>query len=79
MTHDLDDELMHTALRATLQTAAGDVLRLDATSVVGVPLPTRHLQLNEVACDATLDGLPAVAHIELSWPTSYVEDWIAGP
>jgi len=76
-TAELDEQFMHTAVTGTFTTAGGDNVELAATSVAGTPIRARHLQLNEVACEATLGGAPAVAHIELGWPQSYIAEFVA--
>lgn len=72
---DLDEHFMHTRVTGSFVTADGRELRLDATSVAGLAIPARHMQMNEIACTATLDGAAAIAHIELGWPASYVHDY----
>jgi hypothetical protein len=73
---ELDDAFMHRRVRGTFTATDGTAVELDATAVAGVPIPARHLLMHEVACDATLDGRPAVAQVELGWPASYVADFL---
>jgi hypothetical protein len=73
----LDDTFMHTSVSGTFTTADGRRLPLEATSVAGLPIPARHMQMNEIACSATLDGHAAIAHIELGWPQSYIAEYTA--
>jgi hypothetical protein len=35
-------------------------------------MPMQHLLLNEIGMTAALNGVPAVAHVELGWPADYV-------
>jgi len=72
----LDENFMHTAVSATLTTADGASLQLEATSVAGLPIPARHLQMNEIAGTATLDGQEAISHIELGWPQAYIKEYV---
>lgn len=74
-TATLDAALMHTSVTGRFTTADGRELRLEAKAVAGLPIPARHMQMHEVACTATLDDTPAVAHIELGWPAAYVADF----
>lgn len=75
----LDDQFMHQSVVGSFTTADGRELRLEAKAVAGLPVPARHLQMNEIACSATFDGAqPAIAHIELGWPQAYVSDY-TGP
>jgi hypothetical protein len=76
-TADLREDFMHTAVTGSFTDASGRTLELEATSVAGLPIPARHMQMNEIACTATLDGAPAIAHIELGWPTAYLQDYVA--
>jgi hypothetical protein len=73
----LDEAFMHTSVSGNFVDAEGRELRLEATSVAGIPVPARHMQMNEIACSATLDGHAAIAHIELGWPQSYIADYTA--
>jgi hypothetical protein len=72
---DLDENFMHTAVRAKLTTEDGGELQMDTISVAGLPIPARQLRMNEIACHAKLDGSDAIAHIELGWPQSYIADY----
>jgi hypothetical protein len=74
---ELDQAFMHTRVSGSFVTADGEELRLEATSVAGVAIPARHMQMNEIACTATLDGEAAIAHIELGWPQAYIADYTA--
>lgn len=71
----LDAAFMHTAVEGRFRTLDGAVLTLHANGVAGMPLAARHMQMQEVACSATLDGRAAVAHIEHGWPASYIADY----
>lgn len=74
---ELDDRFMHTRVTGVFVDADDRELRLEATSVAGLAIPARHMQMNEIACSATLDGAPAIAHIELGWPAAYLQDYLA--
>jgi hypothetical protein len=66
---------MHTHTSGRFRTLDGAELLMETEAVAGMPLIARHMQANEVACTATLDGSPAVAHIEHGWPVSYISDY----
>lgn len=72
---DLDENFMHTGVQATLTLADGSTLEMEAKSVAGVPVPARHLRMNEIAGHAKLDGADAISHIEVGWPQSYIADY----
>lgn len=72
----LDDAFMHTLVAGRFRTLDGAVLQLEARGVAGTALPQRHMQIPEVACHATLDGRPAIAHIEHGWPAAYIADYV---
>jgi hypothetical protein len=72
----LDGAFMHTHVDGRFRTLDGAELTLEAEGVAGMPLLARHMQMQEVACTATLDGKPAVAHIEHGWPASYIADYL---
>ena len=72
----LDGAFMHTAVDGRFRTLDGAELTMHADGVAGMPLLARHMQMQEVACTATLDGRPAIAHIEHGWPISYIEDYV---
>ena len=76
---ELDDQLMHRHVTGSFTTEDGQTLELVADAVAGTSIPARHLRMHEIACTATLDGRPAIAHIELGWPASYVEDLLSAP
>jgi hypothetical protein len=69
---DLDDRMVHRAVRGRFTDAKGRELELEADYAAGWSMPIRHLLLNEVGMTATLGGRPAVAHVELGWPSEYV-------
>ncbi|MGH8999000.1 MAG: DUF7064 domain-containing protein [Acidimicrobiia bacterium] len=69
---DLDDQMIHRALTARFTDEAGRHAALECTYAAGWQMPIGHLVLNEVGMAATLDGRPAVAHIEFGWPADYV-------
>lgn len=73
---DTTTTMMHRHTKATCVDAAGREMVLDATAVASIPVPARHMRMNEVACTATLDGQPAISHIEMGWPEAYVQDYI---
>ncbi len=69
----LRDDLMHTSVSGVLTTADGKELRMESTSVAGLPINIHTLVLNEVAGKATLNGAPAASHIEYGWLSAYVQ------
>lgn len=71
----LNDDFMHTAVSGVFATADGKELRMESTSVAGLPIHARHLQLNEVVGKATLNGAPAASHIEFGWPVAYIAEF----
>jgi hypothetical protein len=70
---DLDDRMVHRAVRGRFTDEKGRELELEADYAAGWSMPIRHLLLNEVGMTATLGGRPAVAHVELGWPADYVQ------
>jgi hypothetical protein len=73
---DLDmSTMLHRSVQATCTDEAGGETVLDATGVAALGVPARHMRMNEVSCTATLDGQPAIAHIEMGWPESYIKDF----
>ncbi|GAA5163335.1 hypothetical protein GCM10023321_50020 [Pseudonocardia eucalypti] len=70
---ELDDRLVHRAVSGRFEDSAGRTMNLECTYAAGWGMPIQHLVLNEIAMSATLDGVPAVAHVELGWPADYVE------
>jgi hypothetical protein len=74
----LDAAFMHTHVTGRFRTLDGRELELEADAVAGMPMVARHMHANEVAGTATLDGRPAIAHIEHGWPASYIADYIDG-
>ena len=75
---DLDDRMVHRAVRGTFTDESGRTLDLDATYAAGWSMPIRHLLLNEIGMSATLGGRPAIAHVELGWPAEYVRALTGG-
>jgi hypothetical protein len=75
VTVDLDDRLVHRGVRAVIFDEAGMETVLEATTAAGVQVPIADLYLNEIAMHATIDGRPAVAHVELGWPKTYVDQF----
>jgi hypothetical protein len=47
-------------------------MALSSTYAAGWSMPIQHLLLNEIGMSGTLDGVPAVVHVELGWPADYV-------
>ena len=76
---DLDEQLNHRRVTADLVDEAGRTARLEADYRAGWRMPIDPLLLNEFAMDATIDGRPAVAHIELGWLSDYVARLAAAP
>jgi hypothetical protein len=73
----LDDAFMHTRTSGRFKTLDGAELLMETKAVAGMPMIARHMQANEVACTATLDGRLAIAHIEHGWPVSYIADYVS--
>lgn len=69
----LDSSLVHRSLVSTIVDETGRETVFEAQYRAGVQLPFSGLLLNEIAMDATIDGVPAIAHVEHGWPASYVE------
>ncbi|WP_146175294.1 DUF7064 domain-containing protein [Paraconexibacter algicola] len=69
----LDDALVHRSLTATILDETGRETVFTAAYRAGVALPFSGLLLYENAMDATIDGAPAIAHVEHGWPQPYVE------
>lgn len=69
---DLDDDLNHRRVTADLVDEEGRTARLEAEYRAGWRMPIEPLLLNEFAMSATIDGRPAVAHVELGWLSDYV-------
>jgi hypothetical protein len=69
---DLDDAMYHRAISARFVDELGREMALEGTFAAGWSMPIGHLLLNEVGMKATIDGQPAIAHIELGWPADYV-------
>jgi hypothetical protein len=68
----LDERMYHRALSGRFTDEAGREMTLECEYAAGWSMPIRHLLLNEIGMTATLDGRPAVAHVELGWPADYV-------
>jgi len=72
---ELDERLVHRAVRAVILGEDGGETVFEATTAAGVQLPIADLYLNEIAMHATIDGSPAVAHVELGWLKAYVDQF----
>lgn len=72
VTTDLDDQLVHRVVRAVILDVDGGETVIEATRVAGVRLSIAQLYMNEIAMTATINGAPAVAHIEFGWLQAYV-------
>lgn len=75
-TAELDDRMLHETVSATLTDADGGTVVLEARRAAIWQMPIRHLYLNEAAMSGTLDGRPAVVHVELGWPQAYVDEFV---
>jgi hypothetical protein len=71
-TAQLDDRLVHQAVSVEITTDDGATTTLEATLAAGVVIPVATLHLHEMAMTATIDGEPAVAHVEFGWLQAYV-------
>jgi hypothetical protein len=69
----LDDRLVHRAATGQFTDELGRKMTLECSYSAGWSMPIQHLLLNEIAMSGTLDGSPAVVHVELGWPADYVE------
>jgi hypothetical protein len=49
-------------------------MTFESRYAAGLSMPIEHLLLNEIGMAATLNGVPAVAHVELGWPTDYIRN-----
>lgn len=72
---EVDERLVHRAVRAVIFDTDGRETVFEATTAAGVQVPIADLCLNEIAMRASIDGQPAVAHVELGWPKSYVDQF----
>jgi hypothetical protein len=70
---ELDDRLVHRAASGQFTDELGRRMRLECSYSAGWSMPIQHLLLNEIAMSGTLDGSPAVVHVELGWPADYVK------
>ncbi|MDT7589950.1 MAG: hypothetical protein QOC83_6193 [Pseudonocardiales bacterium] len=71
-TAELDERMIHRSLSGVFTDEAGREMALECGYAAGWSMPIQHLLLNEISMTATLDGAPAVAHVELGWPADYV-------
>ncbi|HTK67617.1 MAG TPA: hypothetical protein VL595_34915 [Pseudonocardia sp.] len=69
---DLDDRLVHQAVVGQFIDERGRSMGLECSYAAGWSMPIQHLLLNEIGMKGTLDGVPAVVHVELGWPADYV-------
>lgn len=76
---DLDEGLNHRRVVADLVDEDGRTAHLEADYRAGWQMPIEPLLLNEFAMSATIDGQPAVAHIELGWLSDYVRRLVEDP
>jgi hypothetical protein len=67
--------MLHRRVHAVCTDEDAQRIVLDATGVAGLAVPARHMRMNEVACTATLDDRPAIAHVEMGWPETYVREF----
>lgn len=69
---ELDENLHHRRITGRFVDELGREARIDCAFVAGWSMPIREFYLNEIGMTATLDGAPAIAHVELGWPQEYV-------
>ncbi|HEY1974071.1 MAG TPA: hypothetical protein VGH89_39400 [Pseudonocardia sp.] len=69
---ELDDRMVHRAVTGRFTDQAGREMSLECEYAAGWSMPIQHLLLNEIGMAGTLNGRPAVAHVELGWPADYV-------
>lgn len=70
---DLDDRLIHRAIAVDIEDEDGGTVRFEAQLAAGVVVPIAQLYMHEIAMTATIDGAPAVAHVEFGWLQSYAD------
>jgi hypothetical protein len=75
---ELDDQMIHRAVAGQFLDERGRGMTLECSYSAGWSMPIQHLLLNEIGMNGTLDGVPAVVHVELGWPADYVERLTGG-
>jgi hypothetical protein len=78
-TADLDEEMIHRAVSGRFVDEQGREMRLESSYAAGWSMPIQHLLLNEIGMTGTLNGQPAVVHVELGWPAEYVRNLVEDP
>jgi|GEM_PF-719670 len=68
----LDEHMYHRRVSGRFVDELGREMDLEADYSAGWSMPIGHLLLNEIGMAASLDGAPAIAHVELGWPQDYV-------
>jgi len=69
---ELDKTMCHRRVVGRFRDELGREMSMDAEFAAGWSMPIGDLVLNEVGMHATLDGAPAIAHVEMGWPQDYV-------
>jgi hypothetical protein len=75
---ELDESLLHESVTARLLDATGGETTLTTRRAAIWKMPAHTLYLNEAAMFATIDGRPAVAHVEFGWPQGYFDAYAGG-
>jgi hypothetical protein len=69
---ELDEMMVHRRVTGEFVDELGRTMNLDAHYGAGWSMPIRTYYFNEIGMSATLDGAPAIAHVEAGWPQDYV-------
>lgn len=72
-TAQLDGTLVHQGVSVEITTEDGATTAFEATLAAGLVVPVSQLYMHEIAMTATIDGAPAVAHVEFGWLQSYAD------
>lgn len=72
--HELDGQLMHTALDGTITDEDGRSTRIRTWRGADLHWPVSpHLTLHEASMHAEIEGVPGAAYIEMAWPPAYLD------
>lgn len=72
-TADLDERLVHRSVTGRFRDQLDRTVDLECAYSAGWSMPIHHLMLNEIGMVGTVNGSPAVAHVEMGWPAAYLE------
>ncbi|MBD5801558.1 hypothetical protein AZOA_09730 [Azoarcus sp. Aa7] len=71
---DHDERLAHTAVVADVRDDLGRSTRVEGRTFALYPfVVSPQVVLNEASMSVTIDGAPGVGHVEMCWPTAYLE------